>query len=262
MTIRLRTVRGRTSAGSYGATASYSLRTRLSRNSDWYAPRSSGRTVNSTSPAVSRSSRCAAPSAGMPSSRRSRARAVSVTWLPRGVVARKCGLSATTTCSSRYTTSIGNGTRSSSGSSRWNHTNIPGTYAMSGGTGRPVGSTISPASSIPSITPAPAASRATRCSRTVAHASPTGNRTRTGSTPSRCGRGEGGGGVRRLITIKRTSGRGPARFGSVWSGSTRPGIRHVCSGEESCGVRVLPWARVGTVGLLDLLRAGGAVRPG
>lgn len=79
-----------------------------------------------------------------------------------GVVARKCGLSATTTCSSRYSTSIAKGTRSSAGSSRWNHTDMPGTYTMSRGTGRPVTSTISPASSIASITPAPADSRATR----------------------------------------------------------------------------------------------------
>ncbi|GAA4037948.1 hypothetical protein GCM10022233_02670 [Streptomyces shaanxiensis] len=39
----------------------------------------------------------------------------------------------------------------------------------------------------------------------MAHAPSKGSRTRTASTPSRCGRGEGGGWVRRLITIKRTA---------------------------------------------------------
>ncbi|CAM5468004.1 hypothetical protein STENM36S_08175 [Streptomyces tendae] len=87
-------------------------------------------------------------------------------------------------CSSRYTTSSGKGTGVSGGSSRWNHTNIPGRYGASPGTGRPSAPTNSPASNMPSTTPAPAPdSRSVRCSRTVDHGPSAGSRTRTASMP-------------------------------------------------------------------------------
>ncbi len=104
-----------------------------------------------------------------PSSRRSRTSAVSTMWRPRGIVARKCGLSTTSTSSSRCRTSIANGTGTSSGRSRWNHRNSRGRYGSTGPTG-PLRPTIRPSRSIASSRAAGSrGSRSTRWSRIVTH---------------------------------------------------------------------------------------------
>ena len=59
-------------------------------------PRCSGRTTNISRPAVTRSSRCAGLSVGSSSWPRSRTSAVCTMCRPRGMVAKKCGLSTTT----------------------------------------------------------------------------------------------------------------------------------------------------------------------
>ena len=101
-------VRGR-AGGAHGARHSYVFSVRRSWNSIWYAPRSDGSRTNTTTPAVIRSSRCAGVIASSPYASRRRISAVSRYHMPRGVVARKCGLSTTMIPASSYTTSKSNG---------------------------------------------------------------------------------------------------------------------------------------------------------
>ncbi|GAA4418447.1 hypothetical protein GCM10023148_17070 [Actinokineospora soli] len=98
-------------------------------------------------------------------------------------------MSTTTRCSSWNTTDTSNGTGTSTGSSRWNHTDPPRTNGASTPNG-PDSDHTPPEANNASTRSADTGNRSTRWSRTVAHASDTGNRTRTASTPARWGRGD------------------------------------------------------------------------
>src|SRR5690606_16506522 len=121
--------------------------------------------------------------------------------------------------------------------------NMPAAYGVSGGTGRPSAPTTRPSANRASTAPGPAESRSARWSRTVAQRSPAGSRTRTGSTPSRCGRGAGG--IRRL-RLTAASVRGAGRCAAA-----QPGCRARGRGSGSRAVRAVR----GVV-------AGGPLHPG
>ena len=229
--MRLRTVRGRASAGSYGATASYSLCTRRSRNSALVRAAFLGAHGEQHQPGGEpvqpvRGAQCG--DAQLPAQPGQRGLGDMAAARGGGQEVRLVGdddvLVAVHDLHRERHRHLG-------GQLAVEPHEHPRPYGASGGTGRPSAADDQPRRrTSPSTTPGPApVSRSTRCSRTVAHAPSTGSRTRTASIPSRCGRGEGGGGVRRLITSSLRAASqnrwaaGPGRVGRM------PGMPYLTS---------------------------------